>query len=57
MELVDMVITKNWFIHKVKRNTIQNRREVYYDQMPKDLEHSHMSTTNHYFEIREGKEF
>ena len=51
------VITKNWFIHKVKRNTIQNRREVYYDEMPKDLEHTHMSTTNHYFEIRESREF
>ena len=51
------VITKNWFIHKVKRNTIQNRREVYYDEMPKDLEQAHMSTTNHYFEIRESKEF
>tara|TARA_B100001123_G_scaffold334958_1_gene378425 strand:+ start:703 stop:1383 length:681 start_codon:yes stop_codon:yes gene_type:complete len=51
------VITKNWFIHKVKRNTIQNKREVYYDEMPKDLEQAHMSTTNHYFEIRESKEF
>jgi len=51
------VITKNWFIHKVKRNTIQNKREVYYDEMPKDLEQAHMSTTNHYFEIRENKEF
>jgi len=51
------VITKNWFIHKVKRNTAQNKREVYYDEMPKDLEQAHMSTTNHYFEIRESKEF
>ena len=51
------VITKKWFIHKVKRNSIQNKREVYYDEMPKDLEQAHMSTTNHYFEIRETKEF
>ena len=51
------VITKNWFIHKVKKNAQQNRREVYYDDMPKDLEQNHMSTTNHYFEIRESKEF
>ncbi len=51
------VITKNWFIHKVKRNSIQNKREVYYDEMPKDLEQAHMSTTNHYFEIRENREF
>jgi len=51
------VITKNWFIHKVKRNSIQSKREVYYDEMPKDLEQAHMSTTNHYFEIRETKEF
>ena len=51
------VITKNWFIHKVKRTSIQNKREVYYDEMPKDLEQAHMSTTNHYFEIRENREF
>ena len=30
------VVTKNWFIHKVKRNSIQSMREVYYDEMPKD---------------------
>ena len=51
------VITKNWFIHKVKKNSLQSKREVYYDEMPKDLEQAHMSTTNHYFEMRESKEF
>ena len=51
------VITKNWFIHKVKRTALQMRREVYYDEMPKDMEKTHLSTTNMYFEIREGHEF
>ena len=51
------VITKNWFIHKVKRTALQNRREVYYDQMPKEMEQEQMSTTNQYFEIRESGEF
>ena len=51
------VITKNWFIHKVKRTALQNKREVYYDEIPKDMEQNHLSTTNMYFEIREAKEF
>jgi len=51
------VITKNWFIHKVKRTALQNKREVYYDDMPKDLEQTHLSTTNYYFETRENSEF
>ena len=51
------VITKNWFIHKVKRTALQNKREVYYDEIPKDMEQNHLSTTNMYFEIREGNEF
>ena len=51
------VITKNWFIHKVKRTALQNRREVYYDQMPKEMEQEQMTTTNQYFEIRESGEF
>ena len=32
------VITKNWFIHKVKKNSISNRREVEYDNIPKHIE-------------------
>ena len=33
------VITKNWFIHKVKKNSISNRREVEYDNIPKHIEY------------------
>ncbi len=51
------VITKNWFIHKVKKNTQRNKREVYYDDMPKDLEQNHMSTDHMYFKVREQREF
>jgi len=51
------VITKNWFIHKVKKNTQRNKREVYYDDMPKSLEQDHMSIDHQYFKIREQKEF
>jgi len=51
------VITKNWFIHKVKKNAQRNKREVYYDDMPKDLEQNHMSTDHMYFKVREQREF
>ena len=51
------VITKNWFIHKVKKNAQRNKREVYYDDMPKELEQNHMSTDHMYFKVREQREF
>ena len=51
------VITKNWFIHKVKKNSQQTRREVKYDDITKDLEQEHLSTHNSYEKDREEKEF
>ncbi len=51
------VITKNWFIHKVKKNSQQNKREVYYEDMSKELEHNHLSTINEYDKLREDVEF
>jgi len=51
------VITKNWFIHKVKRNSIDNRREVNYDDISKSIETSQLSTSNQYHKIREQEEF
>tara|TARA_Y100000296_G_C5122570_1_gene231190 strand:- start:165 stop:788 length:624 start_codon:yes stop_codon:yes gene_type:complete len=51
------VVTKNWFIHKVKKNAQQNRREVYYDDMSKELELNHLSTENEYESLREDREF
>jgi len=51
------VITKNWFIHKVKKTTQQQRREIDYDNLSKNLEQSHLSTENGYDSNREDKEF
>ena len=51
------VVTKNWFIHKVKRNATQTRREVYLQDLSKDLECEYMSTQNAYVSEREDKEF
>ncbi len=51
------VITKNWFIHKVKKAAKENKRTVQYDEMPKLLEAEHLSTTNQYESDREEEEF
>jgi hypothetical protein len=51
------VITKNWFIAKVKKTSIQLRREAGYDEISKRVERDHLSIYNHYDEIREKEEF
>ena len=51
------VITKNWFIHKVKKKAKQNRLEMDITELPKELELKHISTTNPYFKERTKKEF
>jgi len=51
------VITKNWFIHKVKRNSIDNKREIHYDDLSKNMEANYLSTSNEYVKTREEKEF
>jgi len=51
------VITKNWFIHKVKKNAKRARTEVLYDELPKDIESERLVTTNQYHRQREEKEF
>ena len=51
------VITKNWFIHKVKKNAKRARTEVLYDELPKDIESERLVTTNQYHSQREEKEF
>tara|TARA_Y100000296_G_C5135578_1_gene237996 strand:- start:216 stop:764 length:549 start_codon:yes stop_codon:yes gene_type:complete len=51
------VITKNWFIHKVKKNAQRTRREVQYEDMSKELEYMHLSTHNEYYALRTEKEF
>ena len=51
------VITKNWFIHKVKKNTQQQRRELDYDNLSKSIEQNHLSTELKYDREREEREF
>jgi hypothetical protein len=51
------VITKNWFIHKVKRQQKRNRREVDYDNISKSHEEEFLSTNESYLTVREETEF
>jgi hypothetical protein len=51
------VITKNWFIHKVKKNAKRARTEVLYDEMPKEVDQELITTKNKYHEEREEREF
>jgi len=51
------VITKNWFIHKVKKTSKQVKREVGFDEIPRDLENRHLVTYNIYETEREKGEF
>jgi hypothetical protein len=50
------VITKNWFIHKVKRKSKKNQTELDIQEMPKDLELRYLSEDNPYEETREHDE-
>jgi hypothetical protein len=50
------VITKNWFIHKVKQNSKQLRRDVMLEDADRNLEKA-LITYNHYEERREVGEF
>tara|TARA_R100001460_G_scaffold55057_2_gene94357 strand:- start:983 stop:1696 length:714 start_codon:yes stop_codon:yes gene_type:complete len=51
------VITKNWFIQKVKKNKKQNQREVELAELSKELELKHISVENDYDDEREKEEF
>jgi DNA-directed RNA polymerase specialized sigma subunit len=51
------VITKNWFIHKVKRKSKQKRQEMNISGLPKELELRHISTSNPYYKDRMSREF
>ena len=51
------VITKNWFIHKVKKNQYARQREIHFDDIPKLVEQKHLSTVNAYLPAREKAEF
>jgi hypothetical protein len=51
------VITKNWFIHKVKKQQKQNKREVDFDNISKRFEEEYLSTDISYVTEREEDEF
>ena len=51
------VITKNWFIHKVKKQQKRNKREVNFDNISKRFEEEFLSTTESYVSNREEEEF
>tara|TARA_R100001163_G_C5057864_1_gene194417 strand:- start:1039 stop:1737 length:699 start_codon:yes stop_codon:yes gene_type:complete len=51
------VITKNWFIHKVKRQQKRNRREVDYENVSKKFEEEYLSSDESYLTHREEQEF
>jgi len=51
------VITKNWFIHKVKRQQKRNAREVDYENISKSYEEEFLSTNESYVTEREDYEF
>jgi len=51
------VITKNWFIHKVKKQQKQNKREVDLNNISKSYEEQYLSTEESYLTHREEDEF
>jgi len=51
------VITKNWFIHKVKKNSKQTKREVQLDDIKNSHEQEYLVAYNNYYELRSEKEF
>ena len=51
------VITKNWFIHKVKKTKFRNAREVRYEDVFKDIESIQTTASHEYIKKREVEEF
>ena len=51
------VITKNWFIHKVKRNTKRLQREVPYEEAELELQTTFIDPGDKYYQERVSKEF
>ena len=51
------VITKNWFIHQVKKNSKRNQREVEYDKAQQEIEKVMRTSDDTYLEKRIEKEF
>ena len=51
------VITKNWFIHKVKKNQKQIRREIDINDISNEMQIKYLVTYNDYYDIRAKQEF
>jgi len=51
------VITKNWFIQKVKKNKKSRQREIELGELSKELEQKYISIENEYDDLREKDEF
>ena len=51
------VITKNWFIHKVKKQQKRNRREIDFGNLSKRYEEQYLATSESYLSEREEEEF
>lgn len=51
------VITKNWFIHKVKKNSDKIKRESYFEDLKRESEEPELIVNNDYHEKREGEEY
>ena len=51
------VITKNWFIHKVKQNSKKLKRDVQYENITNEIELKELVTENLYEKEREQSEF
>jgi hypothetical protein len=51
------VITKNWFIHKVKKNAKDLKKEINYESALGEIEQTYLSIENRYLENREKYEF
>jgi len=51
------VITKNWFIHKVKKTTARSRRETDLEDITGDIEQKYLASYNPYHHDREEREF
>jgi|TARA_R110002033_G_scaffold133400_1_gene173424 hypothetical protein len=51
------VITKNWFIHKVKKQQRKNQREVDFDNAPKRFEEKYLSTDESWVTDQLQREF
>jgi hypothetical protein len=51
------VVTKNWFIHKVKQTQKRNRTEIFMEDILNEFEENLVSTTPTYLETRVDLEF